>query len=149
MAFAMGGITSLSAQDIGSEGPEEAIEENNGAVVTRENIEEEREVLDENGDPVLNDDGTTQTEVVTTGFTQTVETPSGNVQTITKEDGSRAIVTHERPERAERAEKPEKPERAENRKGQSVLRSLRNRNALKSLKSQSVQISRADHRTIS
>lgn len=113
MAFAIGGITSLSAQDIGAEGPEEVVEENNGAIVTRENIEEEREVLDESGDPVLNDDGTTQTEIVTTGFTQTVETPSGNVHTIAKEDGSRAIVTHERPERPERAAKPEKPERAE------------------------------------
>jgi hypothetical protein len=111
MAFAIGGITSLSAQGIVDEAPEEVVEENNGAIVTRENIEEERKVLDESDVPVLNDDGTTQTEIVTTGFTQTVETPSGNVHTITKVDGSRAIVTHERPEKAERADKAEKPDR--------------------------------------
>lgn len=114
VALAMGGMTALHAQDQGTDGTEEAeTAESNGAIVTRENVEEERDVLDENGDPVLNEDGTTQTETVTTGFTQTVETPSGNVHTITKEDGGRAIVTHERAERPEKAEKPEKPEKPE------------------------------------
>jgi hypothetical protein len=120
VALAIGGMTSLSAQDAGTDGTDDAAATpSTGAIVTRENIEEERDVVDENGNPVLNDDGTTQTETVKTGFTQTVETPSGNVTTITKEAGSRAIVTHERPDRpekaakAERPEKPEKPSRPE------------------------------------
>ncbi len=136
VALAIGGMTSLSAQDEGAEGTE-AVEQVNGAIVTRENIDEERVVLDEEGNPVfvLDADGNpvqalddlgepvvdangnpvyqTATETVTLGFTQTVETPSGNVHTITKQDGSRAIVTHERPEKAERAERPEKPEKPE------------------------------------
>jgi hypothetical protein len=149
VALAIGGMTSLSAQDDGAAETEgtEAVEEGNGAIVTRENIEEERVVLDEEGNPVfvqaVGEDGAgivdeegnpvfvqvvdgdgklvedadgnpvyqTVTETVTIGFTQTVETPSGNVHTITKEDGSRAIVTHERPEKAERADKAEKPDR--------------------------------------
>jgi hypothetical protein len=105
VALAIGGMTSLSAQDKGTDGAEEAVTtESNGAIVTRENIEEEREVLDKNGDPELNEDGTPRTETVTTGFTQTVETPSGNVHTIIKEDGGRAIVTHERADRPEKSE---------------------------------------------
>lgn len=113
-ALAMGGLTAVSAQDQGPDGTEETeTTPNNGAIVTRENTEEERDVLDENGDPVVNEDGTTQTETVTTGFTQTVETPSGNVHTITKEEGARAMVTHERAERPQRAEKPEKAEKPE------------------------------------
>jgi hypothetical protein len=120
VALAIVGMTSLSAQDNGTDGAEGAeTTQSNGAIVTRENIEEEREVLDDNGDPVLNEDGTPRTETVTTGFTQTVETPSGNVHIITKEDGGRAIVTHERadrpekPSKPERASKPERPERPE------------------------------------
>lgn len=136
VALAIGGMTSLSAQDEGAEGTE-AVEQVNGAIVTRENIDEERVVLDEEGNPVfvLDADGNpvqvlddlgepvvdadgnpvyqTATETVTLGFTQTVETPSGNMHTITKQDGGRAIVTHERPEKAERAERPEKPEKPE------------------------------------
>lgn len=100
--------------DVETEAPE-----SNGAIVTREDVVEEREVVDENGDPVVDENGVAVTETVTTGFVQTVETPSGNIHTITKEDGSRAIVEHqraERPEKAERvakAERPEKPERLE------------------------------------
>lgn len=109
--------------DVETEAPE-----SNGAIVTREDIVEEREVVDENGDPVVDENGVAVTETVTTGFVQTVETPSGNIHTITKENGSRAIVEHqraerpekaervakaERPERPERPEKPEKPERPE------------------------------------
>lgn len=136
VALAIGGMTSLSAQDEGTEGTE-AVEQVNGAIVTRENIDEERVVLDEEGNPVfvLDADGNpvqalddlgepvvdadgnpvyqTATETVTLGFTQTVETPSGNMHTLTKQDGGRAIVTHERPEKAERAERPEKPEKPE------------------------------------
>ena len=139
LALAIGGMTSLSAQDEGAEGTEgtQAVEKANGAIVTRDNIDEERAVLDDEGNPVLvvdadgnpvqalddlgepvvDADGNpvfqTATETVSIGFTQTVETPSGNAHTITKTDGSRAIVTHERPEKTERAEKAEKPERPE------------------------------------
>ena len=119
VALALAGMTALRAQDAE---PVEPVEETtNGAIVTREALVEQ--ATDENGEPipVLNADGTQATdedgnllfETVTTGFTQTVETPSGNVHTITKEEGSRAIVTHERPERMARAEKPERPERPE------------------------------------
>lgn len=125
--FSLAAATGALAQD--SDGPEtpetEDVEDaGNGAIVTREELVEQ--VTDEDGNPVpiFNEDGTQATdedgnllfETVSVGFVQTVETPSGNVHTITKEDGSRAIVTHEfanKPERVARAEKPEKPERPE------------------------------------
>lgn len=122
-AAAMG--TVAIAQDEGGTDVEVEETEPNGAIVTREDIVEEREVVDENGDPVLDENGQPVVETVTTGWVQTVETPSGNIHTITKEDGSRAIVTHERPEKgekpakvervakAERPDKPEKPDRPE------------------------------------
>lgn len=110
------------AQDAGDTDVETEAPEPNGAIVTREDIVEERDVLDENGDPVVDENGVAVTETVTTGFVQTVDTPSGNFHTIIKEDGSRAIVEHERAERpakaervakAERPERPEKPEKPE------------------------------------
>ena len=81
-------------------------------------------VLDENGVQKVDEEGNPIFEERSTGFTQTVETPNGIVHTVTKEDGSRAVVTHDRtgrtsperaqrPERAERPEKPEKPEKPE------------------------------------
>ena len=87
--------------------------ETNGAIVTREAVTEEREVLDEDGNPVLDADGNPTFETVELGWTQTVETPSGNVHTITKIEGERAVVTHEKAERIARAERPAKPERPE------------------------------------
>lgn len=113
-ALALSGMTNLSAQSTETDGIDDAAPTApKGATVTRENIEEQREVVDANGQPVLNDDGTTKTETVETGFTQTVETPSGNITTITKEDGSSAVVTHERPDRTERATQPERPDKAD------------------------------------
>lgn len=137
IAFAVGGAQVAVAQD--ADTPETGEETSNGAVVTRDNITEQAvdengdpiPVLDGDGNPVLDDDGNPVYETVTVGFVQTVETPSGHRHTITKEDGSRAIVTHEfadrperaaradrparaeRPERPERPEKPERPERPE------------------------------------
>ena len=87
--------------------------ETNGAIVTREAVTEEREVLDDEGNPVLDADGNPTYETVELGWTQTVETPSGNVHTITKIEGERAVVTHEKAERVARAERPAKPERPE------------------------------------
>jgi hypothetical protein len=126
--------TAIAQDTDGSDPDVEAQEEANGAIVTREEITEERGLFDENGDPVLDDAGNPATETVTVGFSQTVETPSGIAHMVTKEDGSAAVVTHENlgapertarvaaaerpgrtemPERPERAERPERPERAE------------------------------------
>src|SRR3546814_925630 len=112
-------VTAANAQDTEEPDPPETTDEANGAIVTREATTEERQVLDENGDPLLDEEGNPVMETVTTGFVQTVETPSGNFHTITKPDGGPAVVEHEfaerpeRPERAERAERPERPEKPE------------------------------------
>ena len=119
---AIAAVATLGAAAIAQEAPEAAPEteveveetQGNGAIVTREVITEERDVFDENGDPVVDEAGQPVTETVETGWQQTVETPSGNIHTITKEDGSRAVVTHERPEKVaklEKAERPAKPEK--------------------------------------
>jgi len=123
MALAAGSVA-LAQDSVDGTDTEAAEETSNGAIVVREDITEDVvdeegnpvPALDDNGDPVLDDDGNPVFETVTTGFVQTVETPSGNIHTITKEEGSRAIVTHEfadRPERAARAERPERPEKPE------------------------------------
>lgn len=110
------------AQDANPDETEGTEETKSGAVVTREKITQQGDpVLDENGVQKVDENGNPIFEEVETGFTQTVETPSGIVHTVTKEDGSRAVVTHDRTghanaekfARAERAERPAKPERAE------------------------------------
>lgn len=125
--IAIGGTTLVAAQDAGdgTETGAEGVEDTAmGAIVVREDLLETVtdedgnpvQAVDENGDPIFDENGEQVNETVVTGFVQTVETPSGNIHTITKEDGSRAIVTHEfanKPERLARAEKPERPERLE------------------------------------
>ena len=104
---ALGLAGAAQAQDEGGETPE-AEESDEGAIVTREEITEERQVRDEDGNLVqasdeegnlLFDDETGEPiyemETVTIGFTQTVETPTGITHTVTKVDGSPAVVTHE------------------------------------------------------
>lgn len=109
--------------DIGTE-PETTEDASSGAIVTREDIVVDRldedgnsiPVLDEDSNQLLDDDGDPVFETDAVGFVQNVETPSGNVHQITKEDGSRAIVTHDfanKPDRIERAERPEKADRPE------------------------------------
>lgn len=98
-------------------------EASNGAIVTRSVLTEERQIFDENDEPVLDDEGNPTYEIVELdGWQQTVETPSGHIHTVTKEVGSPAVVTHIRPEghgrpervaAAERPERPARPERPE------------------------------------
>src|SRR3546814_8636595 len=88
-------VTAVNAQDTEDPDAPETTDETNGAIVTREDTTEERQVLDENGDPVLDEEGNPVMETVTTGFTQTVETPSGNIHTLTKPDDGPAVGEHE------------------------------------------------------
>ena len=124
-SLALSSTSSAFAQDAddGTE-PETTEDASSGAIVTREEIVVDRldedgnpiPVLDEDGNQLLDDDGNPVFETGAVGFVQTVETPSGNVHQITKEDGSRAIVTHDlanKPDRIERAERPEKTDRPE------------------------------------
>ena len=57
-SIAFVGLSPLAAQDDGTTDTEaETPEETSGATVMREEITEEREVLDENGEPVLDENG--------------------------------------------------------------------------------------------
>ena len=112
--MAQDGDAGDAGSDVEVEDTETEVEivESNGAVVTRAAITEDVEIVDENGDPVLDAEGNPTYETVETGgWVQTVETPSGNRHTITKVEGERAVVTHEKAERVARADRPEKPER--------------------------------------
>lgn len=123
IAVAMSGANVGLAQDAGDGTDTGSTERtSNGAIVTREEIVEQAvdengepiPVLDDEGNPVVDEEGNPVFETVAVGFVQTVSTPSGNIHTVTKEDGSRAIVTHEfanRPERVARAERIERPDR--------------------------------------
>ncbi|UOR14463.1 hypothetical protein [Qipengyuania aquimaris] len=112
-ALTLAAFNPALAQDDGSTDTDAGTDtaEPTGAVVTREALTEEREVVDDEGNPVLDADGNPTFETVETGWVQTVETPSGNTHTITKVEGERAVVTHEKAERVARAERPAKADR--------------------------------------